>query len=129
MDTIGDFCTCIRNAIFAGKDKVDVPSSNIRKRIADKLQQYGYIRGYRVVDDGRQGLMRVYLKYDETRSSAINSIQRVSRPSCRRYVKAGDIRDVRSGYGLTILSTNQGVLSGREARKRRVGGEVLCEIW
>ena len=129
MDTIGDFCTCIRNAIFAGKDKVDVPSSNIRKRIADKLQQYGYIRGYRVVEDGRQGLMRVYLKYDETRSSAINSIQRVSRPSCRRYIKAGDIRDVRSGYGLTILSTNQGVLSGREARKRRVGGEVLCEIW
>ena len=129
MDTIGDFCTCIRNAISAGKDKVDVPSSNIRKRIADKLQQYGYIRGYRVVDDDRQGLMRVYLKYDEKRSSAINSIQRVSRPSCRNYVKAGDIRDVRSGYGLTILSTNQGVLSGREARKQRVGGEVLCEIW
>ena len=129
MDTIGDFCTCIRNAIFAGKEKLDVPSSNIRKSIAEKLQQYAYIRGYRVVDDGKQGLMRIYLKYDEKNSSAINSIQRVSRPSCRRYVKAGDIRDVRSGYGLTILSTNQGVLSGREARKKRVGGEILCEIW
>ena len=129
MDTIGDFCTCIRNAIFAGKEKLNVPSSNIRKRIADKLQQYGYIRGYRVVDDGKQGLMRIYLKYDERQSPAINAIQRVSRPSCRRYVKAGDIRDVRSGYGLTILSTNQGVLSGREARKQRVGGEILCEIW
>ena len=129
MDTIGNFCTCIRNAIFSGKEKVDVPNSNIRKKIADKLQQYGYIRGYRVVDDGKQGVMRIYLKYDEMRSSVINSIQRVSRPSCKRYVKAEDIRDVRSGYGLTILSTNQGVLSGREARKRRVGGEVLCEIW
>ena len=129
MDTIGDFCTCIRNAIFAGKEKVDVPSSNIRKRIADKLQQYGYIRGYRAVDDGKQGLMRIYLKYDEKQSPAINSIQRVSRPSCRRYAKLENIQDVRSGYGLTILSTNQGVLSGREARKRKVGGEVLCEIW
>ena len=129
MDTIGDFCTCIRNATFSGKEKVDVPSSNIRKRIADKLQQYGYIRGYRVVDDGKQGLMRIYLKYDERQSPAINSIQRVSRPSCRCYVKSENIRDVRSGYGLTILSTNQGVLSGREARKQKVGGEILCEIW
>lgn len=129
MDTIGDFCTCIRNAIFAGKEKVDVPSSNIRKNIAGKLEQYGYIRGYRVVDDGKQGLMRIYLKYDEKQSPAISSIQRVSRPSCRRYVKAGDIQDVRSGYGLTILSTNQGVFSGREARRKKVGGEILCEVW
>ncbi len=129
MDTIGNFCTCIRNAISSGKEKVDIPSSNIRKSIADKLQQYGYIRGYRVVDDGKQGIMRVYLKYDEHFSPAISSIQRVSRPSCRRYIKAGNIKDVRSGYGLTILSTNQGVLSGREARKQKVGGEILCEIW
>ena len=129
MDTIGDFCTCIRNAISSMKEKVDVPSSNIRKNIAVKLEQYGYIRGFRVVNDGKQGLMRIYLKYDEKQSPAINSIQRVSKPSCRRYVKAGDIRDVRSGYGLTILSTNQGVLSGREARKQKVGGELLCEIW
>lgn len=129
MDTIGDFCTCIRNAISAGKEKLDVPSSNIRKNIAQKLKQYGYIRSYSVVDDGKQGLMRIYLKYDQSQSSVINSIQRVSRPSRRCYVKAGDIQDVRSGYGLTILSTNQGVLSGREARKQKVGGEVLCEIW
>ena len=129
MDTIGDFCTSIRNAVFSGKDKVDVPSSNIRKNIATKLEQYGYIRGFRVAQDGKQGLMRIYLKYNEKKSSVINSIQRVSKPSCRRYVKAGNIQDVRSGYGLTILSTNQGVLSGREARKQKVGGEILCEIW
>ena len=114
---------------MAGKEKLDVPSSNMRKNIAKKLEQYGYIRGFRVVKDGKQGLMRVYLKYDKKQSSAIQSIQRVSRPSCRRYIKANQIEDVRSGYGLTIISTNQGVLSGREARKKRVGGEVLCEIW
>ena len=129
MDGISNFCTCIRNAILAGKEKLDVPSSNIRKNIAKKLEQYGYIRGFRVVDDGKQGVMRVYLKYDEKQSSAIQSIQRVSRPSCRRYIKASQIQDVRSGYGLTIISTNQGVLSGREARKKRLGGEVLCEVW
>jgi len=129
MDTIGDFCTCVRNAVLSGKEKLDVPSSNMRKNIANKLQQYGYIRGYRVVDDGKQGVMRIYLKYGEDHSPAIKSIQRVSRPSCRCYVKVGDIQDVRSGYGLTIISTNQGVLSGREARKQKVGGEILCEIW
>ena len=129
MDTIGDFCTSIRNAILAGREKVDAPSSNMRKNIASKLEQYGYIRGYRVVEDGKQGMMRVYLKYDENRFSAIQSIQRVSRPSCRRYIKSDQIQDVRSGYGLTIISTNQGVLSGREARKQKVGGEVLCEVW
>ena len=129
MDTIGDFCTCIRNAILAGREKVDVPSSNMRKSIAGKLEQYGYIRGYRVVDDGKQGMMRLYLKYDERKTSVIQSIQRVSRPSCRRYIKADQIQDVRSGYGLTIISTNQGVLSGREARKQKAGGELLCEVW
>lgn len=129
MDTIGNFCTSIRNALFAGKNKLDVPSSNMRKRIADKLKKYGYIRGYNTVEDGKQGVMRVYLKYDEQSSPAIRSIQRVSKPSCRHYVKSGDIQDVRSGYGLTILSTNQGILSGREARQQKVGGEVLCEIW
>ena len=129
MDTIGNFCTCIRNAISAGKEKVDVPNSNMRKNIADKLEQYGYIRGFRVVEDGKQGMMRIYLKYDESQSSAIQYIQRVSRPSYRRYVKSTDIQDVKSGYGLTIISTNQGVLSGREAKRQKVGGEVLCEIW
>ena len=129
MDTIGNFCTSIRNATFARKDKVDVPSSNMRKNIAEKLQQYGYIRGYRVADDGKQGLMRIYLKYERGQKTVINSIQRVSKPSCRRYIKSGDIKEIRSGYGLTILSTNQGVLSDKEAREKRVGGEILCQIW
>ncbi len=129
MDTIGDFCTCIRNATFAGHDKVDVPNSNIRKGIAEKLKQHGYIRGYGIVDDGRQGLMRIYLKYDIKRNSAISVLKRVSKPSYRHYVKSVDIPDVLSGYGLAILSTNRGILTGEEAKKNNVGGEVLCEVW
>lgn len=129
MDTIGDFCTCIRNAISAGHEKVDVPNSNIRKNIAEQLKKFGYIRGYHVVDDGRQGAMRVYLKYDEEQVSAIKAIRRVSRPSCRRYVKADQIFEILPGYGLTILSTNKGVLSDKEAKKENVGGEVLCQVW
>ena len=129
MDTIGDFCTCIRNAVQAKKDKVDVPNSRIREGIAGKLKQYGYIRGYRTAEDGRQGLMRIYLKYDEKQSPKIQAIQRVSKLSRRFYAKADGIPEIRSGYGLTILSTNQGILSGVEAKKKNVGGEVLCQVW
>ena len=129
MDTIGDFLSIIRNAVSAGKEKADMPSSNIRKNLAAKLEQYGYIRGFRVVDDGKQGMMRVYLKYDEKNRSAIQAIKRVSKPSCRRYIKASQIKDIRSGYGLTIISANEGILSGQEARKSNSGGEVLCEVW
>ncbi|MGI9549261.1 MAG: 30S ribosomal protein S8 [Bdellovibrionales bacterium] len=129
MDTIGDFCTCIRNAISAKKEKVDVPNSNMRKNIASKLEQYGYIRGYKVAEDGKQGLMRIYLKYDRKQEPAISTIQRMSKPSCRFYMKSNEIKEIRSGYGMVILSTNQGILSGKEARKKRVGGEVLCQIW
>ena len=100
MDTIGDFCTCIRNAVQAGKDKVDVPNSRIREGIAGKLKQYGYIRGYRTAEDGRQGLMRIYLQYDEKQNPKIQAIQRVSKPSRRLYAKADGIPEIRSGYGL-----------------------------
>lgn len=129
MDTIGDFCTCLRNAVRAGKDKVDVPNSKMRKGIAEKLKQYGYIRGYRTAEDGRQGLMRLYLKYDQKFCPKIQDIQRVSKPSRRFYAKADGVPEIRSGYGLTILSTNQGILSHTEARKKNVGGEVLCQVW
>lgn len=129
MDSIGDFCTRIRNAIMADKDKVDMPTSKMRQNLARKLRQYGYIRDFRCADDGLQGLMRIYLKYGKNRKPAIQSIQRLSRPSRRRYIKADEIQDTRSGYGLTILSTNKGVLSGRESRKQNTGGELLFEVW
>jgi len=129
MDTIGDFCTCIRNAISAKKNKIDVPSSNMRKSIAQKLQDYGYIRGYKEANDGKQSMIRIYLKYDQEQQSSIQIIKRISKPSCRRYARVDDIKDIRSGYGLIILSTNQGILSGQEASKKQVGGEVLCQVW
>lgn len=129
MDSISDFCTCVRNAVLAGHDKVDVPHSNLRRGIAEQFKKYGYIRGYNVVEDNRQGVMRIYLKYDEKRNSAISAIKRMSKPSCRQYIKASDITEIRSGYGLTVLSTNKGVLSDREARKNNIGGEVLCQVW
>ena len=129
MDSISDFCTCIRNAVLAGHDKVDIPHSNLRKGIAEQFKKHGYIRDYNVVEDNRQGVMRIYLKYNRSQISAISSIKRISKPSCRRYVKASEIPEIRSGYGLTILSTNRGILSDKEARENNTGGEVLCQIW
>ncbi len=129
MDSIGDFLTRIRNAAMARHEKVDVPSSNLRAGIAKILQEAGYIRSYKVARDGKQGVMRVYLRYDEKGRPVINNIQRVSRPSRRQYVKAEDIPEVRSGYGMAILSTNRGVVSGETAKKENIGGEFLCQLW
>ena len=135
MDTISEFCTRIRNAVRVYHEKVDIPSSRMRERLAEQLKSFGYIRYYKVVDDGRQGIIRIYLKYKEREGrlgrgqSVITQIERLSKPSRRRYVKASNIPDVLSGRGLLILSTNQGVLSGEEARKRGIGGELLCQVW
>ena len=114
---------------MAQHDKVDVPSSKIKEGIARQLKSYGYIKNYTVVDDGKQGIMRLYLKYSEKGRPAITHIEKLSKPSCRQYVKANLVPDVLSGYGLVILSTNQGILSGKEARQKKVGGELLCRIW
>ena len=129
MDTIGDFLTRIRNAGIAKHEKVDIPSSNLRNGVAEQLKQAGYIRSYKVVKDNKQGVMRVYLKYDSDGEHVISNVQRVSRPSKRVYVGSKDVPKVRSGYGLSILSTNKGVMSGEEASKTNVGGEILCKIW
>ncbi|MCB0363879.1 MAG: 30S ribosomal protein S8 [Bdellovibrionaceae bacterium] len=129
MDTIGEFLTRVRNAGLAKHDKVDVPSSNMRVGLAQILQDNGYIRSFKVAKDGRQGVMRVYLKYMENGKHAITNVSRVSRPGRRMYVKSDDIPQVRSGFGLVVLSTNKGILSGDDATKIKVGGEVLCKIW
>ena len=109
--------------------KVDIPGSKIQEGIASRLKAYGYIKNYTVVNDGKQGIMRIYLKYDEKGQAAITHIERLSKPSCRQYVKVNRIPSVLSNYGLLVLSTNQGILSGQEAKKRNVGGELLCRIW
>lgn len=129
MDTISQFCTRIRNASTAQHKKVDIPSSKIQAGIAEQLKQYGYIKNYSIVEDGKQGLMRIYLRYSEKGIAAITNIERLSKPSCRQYVKAGSIPLVLANYGLLVLSTNEGILSGREATKKNVGGELLCRIW
>lgn len=129
MDTIGNFITRIRNAGMAKHEKVDVPNSNMRVGLAKVLKDAGYIRSYKVAKDGKQGVMRVYLRYDQVGTHTIKKIHRVSKPGKRIYVSANEIPKVRSGFGLAILSTNKGVLSGEEAAQQNVGGELLCKVW
>lgn len=129
MDTIGDFITRIRNAGMARHEKVDVPNSNLRQGIAKVLQECGYIRSFKVARDGKQGVMRVYLKYNEKGDHTIKHLSRLSRPSKRLYVRSSEIPQVRSGFGLAILSTNKGIMSGERASEEKVGGELLCRVW
>ena len=129
MDMVGDFLTRIRNAHMGGHKKVDVPSSNIRKGIARVLEEQSYIEKFKVIKDSKQGMMRVYLKYDEKGRPSLSRIKRYSRPGRREYVKVDGIPNVRAGYGLAILSTSQGIMSGGQAREKNVGGELLCVVW
>lgn len=129
MDTVAEFLTRIRNAGAAKHDKVDVPSSGIRAGIAAVLQKSGYIRSYKVVRDNKQGMMRVYLRYTEEGQHIIKSMQRLSSPGLRRYVKAKEIPKVRNGYGMAVLSTSQGIMTGDEASEKNLGGEVLFQVW
>lgn len=129
MDTIAQFLTSIRNAGAAKLEKVDVPSSNMRVGIAKILQEEGCIKSFKVAKDSKQGVMRVYLKYDDNGNHMITNIQRVSKPGRRLYSKTTDIPYVRSGYGFSILSTNKGVVSSKSAKQLKLGGEILCEVW
>lgn len=129
MDTVGHFLTRIRNAGAAHHKKLDVPSSKMKESIAKVLKDAGYIVGFRVAKAKAHQLMRVYLKYDKEGKHVISNIQRVSCPSCRRYTGTVDIPEVRSGYGLVVLSTSSGILSGKEAKKKNIGGEVLFQVW
>lgn len=129
MDTIAQFLTRIRNAGTARHEKVDVPASKVRAGIADILVANGLIRSYKVAKDSKQGVMRVYLKYDENGEHAISNIDRISRPGRRVYVKSTEIPVVRSGLGMTIISTSQGMMSNTDAQKKNLGGELVCKIW
>ena len=128
-DPIADFLTRIRNASRAKHARVDIPASRIKGEIAKILREQGYVRDVKFVEDGKQGLLRIYLKYNEDTGPVIEGLQRVSKPGRRIYATKGEIPRVLGGYGLVVLSTSQGVLSGHEARQRGVGGEVLCQIW
>lgn len=129
MDTVSEFLTRIRNAGAAKHEKVDIPASKFRQNLAEILAQQGFIRSFKVAKDSKQGVMRVYLKYDEVGQHAISSITRVSRPGRRVYVSSTDIPVVRSGLGVAILSTSSGLMSGADAQSKNVGGELLCRVW
>lgn len=126
MDTIAEFLNVVRNARKAGHDKVDIAASGMRKGMAEILKKKGYIKDYRVADDGKQGLMRVYLA--DTRVYR-GEFKRISKPGRRIYVGWRDLKPVRSGHGFAILSTPKGLLTDEEARQLKVGGELLCLLW
>lgn len=129
-DPIADFLTRIRNAQMAGHRIVEIPASNLKKRMTEILYNQGYILKYKFEDDNKQGLIKIALKYDAaTKQPAIQSLERVSRPGLRHYAKPADFRRVKNGLGIAILSTSKGVLTDKEAKTQNVGGEVLCYIY
>ncbi len=131
-DPIADMLTRIRNAIQAGQRKVDIPASGTKKAIAVVLQEQGYIQKIEEISDNAQGTLRVYLRYydrDGQRTGVVEGIRRVSRPGRRIFAGKERIPKVCGGYGISILSTNQGILTGHQCRARGIGGEVLCEVW
>lgn len=129
MDTVGEFLTRIRNAGASRHEKFDIPSSKMREAIAKILVEEGMIRSYKVAKDSKQGIMRLYLKYDDMGEHAISNVARASRPGRRWYVKSDAIPSVRSGMGFCILSTNKGLMSSKVAQKNSIGGELLCKVW
>lgn len=129
-DPIADFLTRIRNAQMAQHRIVEIPASNVKKRMTEILYDKGYILKYKFEDDNKQGLIKIALKYDPaTKEPAIKSLERVSRPGLRQYAKPADIRRVQNGLGVAIVSTSKGVMTDKEARTQNVGGEVLCNIY
>ena len=128
-DPLADMLTRIRNAGLARLDKVEMPASKLKTKVAQIMQDEGYINGFRVIDDGKQGLLEIELKYDSKRRMVINELGRLSRPGRRVYAKCDEIPRIRNGLGVCIVSTSQGVMTDKEARRRRVGGELLCQIW
>jgi small subunit ribosomal protein S8 len=127
-DPIADMITRIRNGAQASKESVDIPASKMKLNIADILMKEGYIKGYKVIEDGKQGLLRVNLKYFNSRH-VITGIQRVSKPGRRIYKGAQDIQPVRKGLGISIVSTSKGVMTDLKAKAENVGGEVLIRVW
>jgi small subunit ribosomal protein S8 len=128
-DPIADFLTRIRNALHAQHKYVDIPASGLKRKMARILLEQGYIKKYIIIDDGKQGLIRIWLKYDEENNPVITHLERVSTPGRRIYVDVDSLPRVMNNLGIAIVTTSKGVLTAREARRQNVGGEVLCYIW
>jgi len=128
-DPIADMITRIRNGVRARLLKVDVPASKLKAEVARILKNEGFIANFKRLDDDQQGTLRIFLKYGPGRERVITDLQRVSRPGCRIYCGKGEIPRVYGGLGINILSTSRGVMTGREAARTGVGGEILCNVW
>jgi small subunit ribosomal protein S8 len=128
-DPIADFLTRIRNAGMVYHDKVEVPSSNIKKALAELMKQEGYIKDYEYIEDNKQGVLRIYLKYGPNKERVITGLKRISRPGLRVYAKKDQIPKVLGGLGVAVISTSKGIMPDRQARREGLGGEVICYIW
>ncbi len=128
-DPIADLLTRIRNALIARHDRVDVPASKIKVAIVRILKDEGFIKNFKVSKDNKQGMIRIFLKYSDKNSSVISGLERLSKPGCRLYEKAADIKPVLSGLGVAIVSTSSGLMTDKEARRQNLGGEMICQIW
>ncbi|MFH1136297.1 MAG: 30S ribosomal protein S8 [Pseudomonadota bacterium] len=128
-DPIADLLTRIRNSLTARHERVDMPSSKVKVNISRILKDEGYIKNFKVIKDNKQGVLRIFLKYNDQNKSVIKGLERVSRPSRRIYVGADEIPPVLSGLGVGIISTSKGIISDREARRLNVGGEMICSVW
>ena len=128
-DPIADMLTRIRNANTAKHETVDVPASSMKKAIAEILNDEGYIKGYQLIEDGKQGVIRITLKYEQGKVKAIRGIRRVSKPGLRIYSNCEDMPKVMNGLGIAIISTSKGIMTDKKARREHVGGEVLAFVW
>ncbi|MFC1482304.1 30S ribosomal protein S8 [Myxococcota bacterium] len=128
-DPIADFLSHVRNAITARKRSVTIPASNLKAKLAQILVDEGYVAGVRRTEDSWQGVLELELKYDKDQKSAIEGMKRMSRPGQRLYAKAADVPKVRNGLGIAVVTTSKGLMTDREARRRSLGGEVICAVW
>lgn len=128
-DPIADMLTRIRNANVVKHETVDVPASNMKKELARILLEEGFVRGYDVIEDGKQGIIRIQLKYGQSGERVISGLKRISKPGMRVYASNHEIPKVLNGLGISVISTSKGILTDKQARKENVGGEVICYVW
>lgn len=128
-DPIADMLTRIRNANMVRHEKLEIPASKVKKEVADILKREGFIRDYEFVEDNKQGILRIFLKYGANNERVITGLKRISKPGLRVYAKAEELPRVLNGLGIAVVSTSKGVLTDKEARRESVGGEVLAYIW
>jgi len=128
-DPIADMLTRIRNALMASYNSVDIPGSRMKINIAKVLKSEGFIKNFKLVDDSKQGVIKIYFKYDDKGVPTIDGLKRISKPGCRIYAKRDNIPKILNGFGINILSTSKGIITDKQARDIGVGGEIICSVW